>query len=126
MYAPINSLSATPSPASPGTEIEVVLTIQNNYSSPVSILGDLTFACGGVIYPITYDSLQSDTIDPGLTLRITGHFTMPGSAVTITAHSYWYGSDGQWHLDDQRTVSINIQQLTVQVSEFKIADFNTV
>ena len=125
MYTPINSLSATPSPASPGAVIAVVLTIQNIYSAPISILGDLTFTSGGVIYLITYDTRVSDTINPGLTMQIMGHFTMPNSAVTVTAHSYWYGSDGQWHLDDTQTVSINVQQLTVQISEFKILDFNT-
>ena len=125
MYTPINSLVATPSPASPGTVIAVVLTIQNNYSAPISILGDLTFTSGGVIYSITYDTRVSDTINSGLTMQIMGHFTMPNAAVTVTAHSYWYGSDGQWHLDDTHTVSISVQQLTVQISEFKIVDFNT-
>ena len=124
MYAQIYSLTATPSPAGPGTEIEVVLIIQNNYSSPISLLGDLTFAYGGVTYAMPYDTLQSDTVDPGYTLLMMGHFTMPNAAVTITAHSYWYGSDGQWHLDQTQTLNVGIaNNVPPAISNFGIDSF---
>jgi len=51
---------------------------------------------------------------------------MPDKAVTIHAYSYWYGADGYWYFDDEKTKYVALATLTSQISEFKIADFTRV
>ena len=109
-WAPITSFYTRVSQAAAGDTVEITLVINNVYtaSSPISLLGDLTFQYNGQIYAVTYDTSISGDIASGETLLIMGHFTMPSSAVVITAHSYWYGGDGQWHLDDTQTINVSI------------------
>jgi hypothetical protein len=51
---------------------------------------------------------------------------MPDKAVTLHAYSYWYGGDGSWNFDDEKTKLVAIAALTPLVSEFKIMDFTKV
>jgi hypothetical protein len=48
---------------------------------------------------------------------------MPSSNVTFTVYSYYYGADGSYYRDDEKTMSISLAALTPAVSQFKIADY---
>lgn len=127
-YAEITSLVATPSPAPAGSRVDVVIKVKNLYSSPITILSQYNCGDGG---PAPYYVTQPDgtvdrnTINPGEELTVLGAFTMGSTDVTVYAYSWWYGSDGQYHFDDQKQISVPLQvpPATPQVSDFKIADY---
>jgi len=66
--------------------------------------------------------VASANVAVGDTYDFAGSFIMPNSAVTIHIYSYWLGSDGYWHPDDEMTKVVDLA-LVPQISEFKIADY---
>jgi hypothetical protein len=43
-----------------------------------------------------------------VTYSFSGYFYMPDKAVTIHAYSYWYGTDGYWHFDDEMVNTVEV------------------
>ncbi len=124
-YAQIVEIVA-PSQAVSGERVDITVRIKNTYSAAIGIMVGGALEYGVSPWPgITFPS-NSTNVNAGATYSFSGYFTMPNKAVTIHAYSYWYGADGAWHFDDEKTKSVNLATLTPQVSEFKIADFTRV
>ncbi len=119
-YAQIDVINAPPS-AAYGDPVSVVVQVRNltDYGFYVSVAGDVDEE----VVAFTPDYAGAD---PGATCTFYGSFVMPGKSVTITATSWWWGSDNAWHQDDVKTAVVNLAVLSPQVSEFQIADFSRV
>lgn len=124
-YAQIVEIVA-PSQAAVGERVDIIVRIKNTYSAAIGIMvgGALEYSVTpwpGINFPE-----NSANVNGGATHSFSGYFTMPNKAVTIHAYSYWYGADGAWHFDDEKTKSVSLVTLSPQISEFKIADFTRV
>jgi hypothetical protein len=122
LYAQITEIVA-PSQAASGSRVDIVVRIKNLYSSVISMMvgGALEYGISpwpGITYP-----LNGADIEGGATYSFNGYFYMPDKAVTIHAYSYWYGSDGNWYFDDDKTKGVSLATLSPLISEFKITDF---
>ena len=124
-YAQIVEIVA-PSQAVPGERVDITVRIKNTYSAAIGIMVGGALEYGVSPWPGISFAENSANVNGGVTHSFSGYFTMPNKAVTIHAYSYWYGADGAWHFDDEKTKSVNLATLTPQVSEFKIADFTRV
>ncbi|MDD5703073.1 MAG: hypothetical protein PHU23_13605 [Dehalococcoidales bacterium] len=121
-YAQIVEIVA-PAQAYPGNKVDITVKVKNLYASVISLMVGGALEYGASPWPeITYPQSGAD-VDGGVTYSFNGYFYMPDKSVTIHAYSYWYGGDGYWHLDDEKTKGVNIGALTPLVSEFKITDF---
>ncbi len=124
-YAQIVEIVA-PSQAVSGERVDITVRIKNTYAAAIGIMVGGALEYGVTPWPgITFPS-NSANVNAGATYSFSGYFTMPNKAVTIHAYSYWYGADGAWHFDDEKTKSVSLATLTPQISEFKIADFTRV
>jgi hypothetical protein len=110
-----------PDSAQAGQTVSVTIKIKNKSSYY------FTVACIGVwdSQERFIDWLTAD-IAPGVTQSFSGSFVMPNQSVTIHGYSYWWGSDGYWHFDDEMTKGVNLSALTPQISEFQIKDYSKV
>ncbi len=124
-YAQIVEIVA-PSQAVPGERVDITVRIKNTYSAAIGIMVGGALEYGVSPWPGISFAENSANVNGGATYSFNGYFMMPDKAVTIHAYSYWYGADGAWHFDDEKTKSVNLATLTPQVSEFKIADFTRV
>jgi len=124
-YAQIVEIVA-PSQAVSGERVDITVRIKNTYSAAIGIMVGGALEYGVTPWPgITFPE-NSANVNAGATYSFSGYFTMPNKAVTIHAYSYWYGADGAWHFDDEKTKNVALATLTPQISEFKIADFTRV
>jgi hypothetical protein len=122
LYAQISEIVA-PTQAYAGSRVDIVVKIKNLYSAAISLMvgGALEYGISpwpGIEYPQT-----SADVEAGATFSFSGYFYMPEKAATLYAYSYWYGGEGSWYFDDEKTKPIAIAALTPLVSEFKIMDF---
>ncbi len=124
-YADIVEIIA-PAEALNGSRVDITVRIKNTYSAAIGIMVGGALEYGVSPWPgITFPE-NSANVNGGATHSFSGYFTMPNKAVTIHAYSYWYGADGAWHFDDEKTKNVALATLTPQISEFKIADFTRV
>ena len=124
-YADIVEIIA-PAEALNGSRVDITVRIKNTYSAAIGIMVGGALEYGVSPWPgITFPE-NSANVNGGATHSFSGYFTMPNKAVTIHAYSYWYGADGAWHFDDEKTKSVSLATLSPQISEFKIADFTRV
>ena len=124
-YAQIVEIVA-PSQAVSGERVDITVRIKNTYSAAIGIMVGGALEYGVTPWPgITFPE-NSANVNAGATYSFSGYFTMPNKAVTIHAYSYWYGADGAWHFDDEKTKNVALATLTPQISELKIADFTRV
>ncbi len=121
-YAEIVEIVA-PAQAAPGALVNVTVKIQNLYSAPMSIGVTGVLDYGVTPWPDIQFPEDWATVDGGDVAEFSGYFYMPDKSVTIHAYSFWYGDDGTWHFDDEKTKNVAAAVLTPQISEFKIADF---
>ncbi len=122
LYAQISEIIA-PAQAVSGSRVEITVRIKNLYSSLISLMVGGALEYGASPWPgIEFYQTGAD-VEGGATYSFNGYFYMPDRAVTIHGYSYWYGGDGYWHFDDEKTKGVNITALTPLVSEFKITDF---
>jgi hypothetical protein len=124
-YAQIVEIVA-PSQALAGERVDITIRIKNTYSAAIGIMVGGALEYGVTPWPGISFSENSTNVNSGATHSFSGYFTMPNKAVTIHAYSYWYGADGAWHFDDEKTKYMSLATLTPQISEFKIADFTRV
>jgi len=108
-YADIVEIIA-PSEAKPGGRVDITVRIKNTYSSSVGIMAGGALECGVSPWPGISFPDPSANVDGGATHSFSGDFTMPDKRVTIHAYSYYYGSDGYWHFDDEMTRTINLAE----------------
>ncbi len=121
-YAQIVEIVA-PSQAVAGERVDITVRVKNLYSAPIGVMvgGGLEYGVSpwpGITFPE-----NNTNVDSGAVQSFSGNFIMPDKAVTIHAYSYWYGADGYWYFDDEKTKNVSLATLTPQVSEFRIADF---
>jgi len=108
-YADIVEIIA-PSEAKPGDRVDITVRIKNTYSSSVGIMAGGALEYGVSPWPGISFPDSSANVDGGATHSFSGYFTMPDKRVTIHAYSYYYGSDGYWHFDDEMTRTINLAE----------------
>jgi len=108
-YADIVEIIA-PSEAKPGDRVDITVRIKNTYSSSVGIMAGGALEYGVSPWPGISFPDPSANVDGGATHSFSGYFTMPDKRVTIHAYSYYYGSDGYWHFDDEMTRTINLAE----------------
>ena len=121
-YAQIVEIVA-PTQAVAGERVDITVRIKNTYSAAIGIMVGVGLEYGVTPWPGISFPENSANVDGGAIHSFSGYFTMPSKAVTIHAYSYWYGADGYWYFDDEKTRSVSLATLTPQVSEFRIADF---
>ena len=108
-YADIVEIIA-PSEAKPGDRVDITVRIKNTYSSSVGIMAGGALEYGVSPWPGISFPDSSANVDGGATHSFSGYFTMPDKRVTIHAYSYYYGSDGYWHFDDEMTRTVNLAE----------------
>jgi len=99
-----------PSEAKPGDRVDITVRIKNTYSSSVGIMAGGALEYGVSPWPGISFPDPSANVDGGATHSFSGYFTMPDKRVTIHAYSYYYGSDGYWHFDDEMTRTVNLAE----------------
>ena len=108
-YADIVEIVA-PAEAFAGSRVDITVRIRNGYSSTIGIMVGGALEYGVTPWPgITFPD-NTENIPGGVTSSFTGYFTMPDKRVTIHAYSYYYGSDGYWHFDDEMTRSVDLAE----------------
>ncbi len=123
LYADIVEIVA-PSQAAPGDTVNITVKIKNLYSDVISIMVAGVLEYGGSYQSGISFTEYSANVDGGAIYSFNGSFVMPDSSVIIHAYSYWYGSDGYWHSDDELTRSVGKSAAPQPtISEFRIADF---
>jgi hypothetical protein len=121
-YAQITEIVA-PAQAYPGSRVDITVKVKNLYTSVISLMVGGALEYGVSPWPgLTYPQSGAD-VEGGVTYSFNGYFYMPDKSVTIHAYSYWYGGDGYWHFDDEKTRGVSLAALTPLVSEYKITDF---
>jgi len=108
-YADIVEIIA-PGEAAGGSRVDITVRIKNKYSSAIGIMAGGALEYGISPWPgITFPD-PSANVDGGVTRSFNGNFIMPDKRVTVHAYSYYYGSDGYWHFDDEMTRAINLAE----------------
>ncbi len=121
-YAQITEIVA-PAQAYPGSRVDITVKVKNLYTSVISLMVGGALEYGVSPWPdVIYPQSGAD-VAGGATYSFNGYFYMPDKSVTIHAYSYWYGGDGYWHYDEEKTRGVSLVALTPLVSEFKITDF---
>jgi len=112
-----------PSEAVAGSTVTIRVTIKNKASVEAGIMVGGALEYGPTPWPsITFPNDWAN-FPPGESYYFEGYFTMPDSDVTIHAYSYWYGSDGLWHFDDEKTKDVNLTELAPEVTQFEISNY---
>lgn len=111
VYTQITEIVA-PGSAVTGETVSVKVKIKNLYSSIIGIMvgGALDYGVSpwpGINFP---DSIAN--VAAGAIHTFNGSFTMPNSAVTIHAYSYYYSPDtGYWYFDDEKTKGVSLAEV---------------
>lgn len=128
-YTEITEIVA-PAEAVVGSKVGIIVRIKNIGSVITTIM-----AVGVPEYPGLPPAVYIDGLYPftamvdtlsGWVAEFTGSFIMPSSGVKIHIYSYWYGADGYWHLDNEKTKDVKLTELVPSFSEFSVASFSKV
>lgn len=124
-YADIIEIVA-PSEAVEGSRVDITVRIKNLASVPGAIMAVAFHSAQGSGEYIEglYPEQQWYNVPAGATQSFPGYFTMPSVNITITAKSYYWGADSQWHFDDQMNKSVSVTQLTPAFSGFAVSDYS--
>jgi len=123
-YADIITI-ATPGEAVRGSHVDITVRIKNTHSSPIGIMASGALEYGvspgpGIVFPDPITNVVGD-----VTYSFNGYFTMPDRKVTIHAYSYYYGTDGSWHFDDEMTRTIDIaEEVESQFDSIEILSYS--
>jgi len=107
-YAEIVEIAA-PSRAAAGSRVDITVRIKNIYSSAVGIMAGGALEYGVTPWPGIDFPDNIANVSAGSTHSFYGSFIMPNSDVTIHAYSYYYGTDGYWHFDDEKTKEVGLE-----------------
>lgn len=117
-----------PGQAAPGEVVPVTARIQNLDSIPIGIM-----AVGVPEYPGLPAGLYITGLgpheawvntNPGWIAEFSGYFLMPGSPVTVHIYGYFYGTDGLWHLEDQKTRAVMLGEVLAGTLTQKQLEYN--
>ncbi len=116
LYADVVEVIA-PDRAAAGSTVNVSVRIKNFGSETISIMAGGALEYGVTPWPgVTFPNYWAN-VGPGETHTFQGYFIMPGSTTQVHGYSYWYGSDGLWHFDDELVKAISLME---SVYEFVI------
>ena len=102
------TLVEAPASATAGSLVSVRVTIKNKFSSEIGIMVGGALEYGVSPWPtISFPNYWSN-FPAGVSYYFDGSFTMPAYAVIIHAYSYYYGGDGSWHFDDEKTKGVSL------------------
>jgi hypothetical protein len=117
-----------PDEAGTGDRVDVIVAVKNLHSTDTVRI----MAVGVPEYPGLppgeyinglYPYQAKLDLYPGWTGYFNGYFTMPESSVTIRTYSYWYGPDGLFHLDDEKSKVVKLTEQVQGFSELAVAGF---
>jgi len=108
-YADIVEIVA-PGDAAVGSRVDITVRIKNKYSSTIGIMVGGALEYGVSPWPGISFSESSANVTGGATHSFSGYFNMPDKRITIHAYSYYYGSDGSWHFDDEMTRTVDLAE----------------
>ena len=127
LYADIIEINA-PAQASAGSRVDIAVKVKNAFSAEIGIK-----VVGVPEYPGIPSGVYIDFPEPeanvgaGAVQPFAGSFTMPNSRVTVRVYSYWYGSDGYWHFDDEMAKPVELAAAPQPaISDFRILDYSKV
>ena len=123
-YADIIEIVA-PAEAAQGSRVDITVRIKNTYSSAIGIMVGGTLEYGVSPWPGISFTEPSANVNGGATYSFSGYFIMPDKKVTVHAYSYYYGSDGFWHFDDEMTRVVNLtQEVESQFGSIEIVNYS--
>ena len=108
-YADIVGMDV-PSPVAPGKVVYMTVDVKNLYSAVISVrVSGIVFVDTTAYSNVTFDP---DWFNPpaGAIYRFIGRFVMPNSNAMIHVVSYWYGADGNWHIDDTMDAYVTLAE----------------
>ena len=108
-----------PSSAVAGQTVSVTIKIKNKYTSIIGVA-----AIGVWDSEVRFIDWLTANIPAGATQSFSGSFIMPSRRVTIHGYSYYYGTDGNYHFDDERTKDVALGVLEPEFSGFGITQYN--
>lgn len=124
LYADIIEIVA-PYQAAAGSRVDIIVKVKNTYSADIGVK-----VVGVPEYVGLPPGLYIDfpepiaTVGPGDIQPFDGSFTMPDARVTMRIYTYWYGSDGYWHFDDEMTKIVELAAAPQPaISDFRVADY---
>ena len=110
-YTEITSVEA-PASVVAGSLVSVKVTIKNKSSSEISIMVGGALEYGVSPWPTIGFPDYWANFPAGVSYYFDGTFVAPyyppGKEIIIHGYSYYYGSDGSWHFDDEKTKSISL------------------
>ena len=118
-YTEITAIQA-PASASPGSLVQVKVTIKNKASSLIGIMVGGAIEYGVSPWPLISFPNDWANFPAGESYYFDGTFTMPAYAVVIHAYSYYWG-DGSWHFDDERTKNVSLSVLEAQFQSLSVS-----
>jgi len=128
-YAEIVEIVA-PSQAVSGSQVNVTARIKNTYPAAIGIMAigipEYPGLPGGEYINGLYPYQATVNTNAGWVAEFAGYFIMPSTNMTIRVYSYYFGSDGQWHFDDEKTKGVNLAELSPVFCEFRLTDYQKV
>ncbi len=118
-YAEITHVGG-PESATEGNWVMIPVQIVNKWHHALSL------RCTGHHTPQELFIDRIRDVASGETWYLSGLFRMPNHDVVVLIASWFLGTDGQYHLDDQKTRTIKLTELVPSFSEFKITDYRAV
>jgi len=86
-----------------GARVDVTIRIKNKYSASVHVA-----AIGVLDSEERFIDWLDYWIPAGATHSFSGYFYMPSKSVTIHGYSYFEGTDGYWHFDDEDAKGVEL------------------
>jgi len=115
-YAQIVDIVA-PDKAVQGSRVDVTVRIKNIWT------GSFRIYCVAVVDSTRFIDWLNEVVAPGAIREFSGAFIMGGADVRILAQSWYEGTDGYLHRDDEKTKSVKLAELVPAFSEFRITDY---
>jgi hypothetical protein len=113
-YADITSVIVDPTKAYAGQRVGVNITIKNTLSYAITVMAGGAYDYGVTPWPtLSFSTVTIETINGGSSIVFLAYFTMPSVACTVHAYSYYYGSDGAYHFDDEYTKGVSLNTTAV-------------
>jgi hypothetical protein len=111
-YADIISITPSLTEAPYGTQVGVSVKVKNKHSAALSVMVVAFLDLPGVNYLMGLGPHeQIREIAAGAYQSFAGSFTMPNQDVNVVAYSYWLGTDGSLHADDDMTIEVKLASI---------------
>jgi len=95
-----------PSSAFAGESVPVTIKIKNKYTDIITVA-----AIGVYDSEVRFIDWLTYNIPAGSTHSFSGSFVMPNEPVTIHGYSYYYGTDGNYHPDDEAAKDVSLAEV---------------